>query len=111
MSTNLRVGSKRIISIRYRMSNAAGEMLVDTFEGEPTNFLYGSGEILPGLEGPLTGMRIGEQKAFTLSGESAPELDQTYHFDVIVDNVRWAPDEELKPVKNPAMDCGPDCDC
>jgi hypothetical protein len=111
MNTNLRVGSKRIISIRYRMRNQAGEMLVDTFEGEPANFLYGSGDILPGLEGPLTGMRIGEQKTFTLSGDHAPELDQTYFFDVIVDDIRWAPDPEMKPLKNPASDCGPDCDC
>ena len=111
MNNSLRVGSQRIVSIRYRMKNSGGQVLVDTFHGEPVRFRYGSGEILAGLEGPLTGLKAGEGTHFSLRSETTPQLDQNYHFEVIVDDVSWATDPAGPgDAKNGAV-CGPDCDC
>ena len=87
--------------MRYTMKNSAGEILVNTLEEEPVEFLFGSGEILPGLEHSLTGLKIGEQKSFSVSPETVPGFGQTIHFDVVIDDIRWATVDE----------CGPDCDC
>ena len=111
MNNNLRVGSQRIVTIRYRMKNSDGEVLVDTFQGEPVRFRYGSGEILAGLEGPLTGLKPGDQTHFSLRSETTPQLDQNYHFEVIVDDVSWATDPVIPRDAKDGVDCEPGCKC
>lgn len=94
-----------MVAIRYRMKNSAGETLVNTMESEPVKFVYGSGQILPALEGALKGLKIGEQKKFTLA--AAPGLDEPFSFDVVVDDICWI---ESEPATE-ANDCGPGCVC
>lgn len=109
----LRVGPHRIIAIRYVMKNSREEVLVNTMAEEPVTFLFGTGEILPGLEAPLKGLKIGEEKRFSLSADS-PGLDQTLHFDVVIDDVRWAAEPGREAEKLPDETggaCGPDCSC
>ena len=101
MDAVIEIGSRRIVAMRYTMKNAAGEILANTLEEGPVRFLFGSGEILPALEYPLTGLKIGEQKSFSLSPEAIPEFGQTIHFDVVIDDIQWAAGNE----------CGPGCDC
>lgn len=116
MKPVIRVGAGRIIAMRYIMKNSEGAVLANTLEEPPVEFRYGTGEILPGLEGPLTGLKIGEHKTFSLSPESVPGLNQTFYFDVVIDDVRWAAESEQKKLKpgNERLgekDCGPGCDC
>lgn len=111
MNKNLRVGSQRIVSIRYRMKNSEGQILIDTFQGEPVRFRYGSGEILAGLEGPLTGLKAGEHAHFSLRSETTPQLDQNYHLDVIVDDVSWATDSAVPTDAKEGVACEPGCNC
>jgi hypothetical protein len=100
--------------MRYVMKNSEGVILANTL-GEPAvEFRYGSGEILPGLEGPLTGLKIGEQKTFTLSPETVPGLNQTFRFEVIIDDVRWPAEMEQKTAMDDTdrdSECGPGCEC
>ncbi|MEX1241886.1 MAG: FKBP-type peptidyl-prolyl cis-trans isomerase [Cyclobacteriaceae bacterium] len=113
----IRVGPQRVVAMRYIMKNSTEEVLVNTLEQEPVTFTFGSGKILPALEQPLTGLKIGEQKSFRLTPESSPGLDQTYYFDVIIDDIRWDNGDEPEPedvgisLQNSADDCGPDCNC
>jgi FKBP-type peptidyl-prolyl cis-trans isomerase SlyD len=115
MSNPMKVGPKRIVALRYRMKNAQGDLLADIMDDDPVCFLHGSGEIIPGLESMLTGLRTGEQKSFTISPETAPDLTGTYSVDVIIDDIRPATDVELAaqelslPVDH--KDCGPGCCC
>ena len=110
----IRVGPGRVVTMHYVMKNASAEILVSTLDKEPVTFMFGSGDILPGLEAPLAGLRIGEQKSFTLP-EATPGLDQTFYFDIIIEDVRWAPapgsPTTEPPAKEKQMDCGPGCDC
>jgi FKBP-type peptidyl-prolyl cis-trans isomerase (trigger factor) len=110
MNTRIRVGSGRIVSIRYCMKNAAGELVVNNLQAEPVSFLFGSGDIFPGLEGPLKGLHIGERKSFSISPDTLPELQQTLFFDVIIDDIQWSQTAELQ-TEMPKGTCGPDCDC
>lgn len=111
MNSQLRVGPKRIISIRYTMRNSAGDILVNTFSGEPVKFIFGSGEIIPELEEPLQGLRTGENKTFTLSPKGAASLHEAYHFDVKVEGIEWAREDSVTVGTIAKGDCGPDCDC
>ena len=104
----IRVGPRRLVAMRYIMKNAKAEVMVNTVEQESVRFIYGSGEILPALEAPLTGLRIGDRKSFALSSETSPGLDQTFHFDVIIDDISWVTEDV--PEKGDEH-CGPGCQC
>lgn len=111
MNPLLRVGPKRIISLRYTMRNSAGDILVNTFGGEPVKFLFGCGEIIPELEEPLQGLKAGENTTFTLSPKGAASLHEAYHFDVKVEGIEWAPEDIATAETVAKGHCGPDCDC
>ena len=114
MNKLIRVGPGRIITMRYVMRNAAHNVLINTLEQEPVKFTYGSGEILPGLEEPLAGLKVGEQKSFSLSATTNPDLDQTFFFDVIIDDICWPTEHQsdtVRDLKTHINECGPDCTC
>lgn len=115
INTLIRVGPHRIVTLHYVMRNAAQEVLVDTREQGPARFLFGSGEILPHLESQLAGLKIGEQRTFRLSPETTPGLDHVFHFDVTVDDIRWAVEPETPHTKGLIAGeddvCGPACSC
>jgi len=100
--------------MRYVMKNSREEELANTMAEEPVTFMFGTGEILPGLEAPLKGLKIGEEKSFALSPDTTPELDQTLYFNVVIDDVRWATETRRATDASPDQTdgaCGPDCDC
>jgi FKBP-type peptidyl-prolyl cis-trans isomerase SlyD len=47
------------------------EVMESTAEGEPIEFIQGIGQIIPGLEEALYGMKIGEQKTVAVPPEDA----------------------------------------
>ena len=47
------------------------EILESTNEGEPIEFIQGIGQIIPGLEEALDGMKVGEKKAVVIQPEDA----------------------------------------
>ena len=104
MNRMIRVGSNRMVALRYLMKNSAGHVLVDTMDDKPVTFLYGSGEIIDGLERELNGLQIGDRKSFVLSRQIAPDLDDAFYFDIIIDDIYWQGTGQDD-------DCGPDCAC
>ena len=110
MNSMIKVGPKRIVVMRYRMKNSEGEILADIMNTDPVKFLFGSGEILPELEGTLTGLKIGEHKLFALSSEKNGDLNRSYHFDVVIDDILWVSEslnEKPSPVSSQEKDCWP----
>ncbi len=62
----IQAGSK--VSIHYKLT-VDGE-LVDTSEGQdPLAYVQGSGEIIPGLEEELTGLKVGDKKSVSIPPE------------------------------------------
>jgi len=97
------------------MKNSTGDVLQDILQGSPVEYLHGSGHILPALEANLTGLQPGDKKLVGISNETDFQLDASFYFDVVIDNVRPATEEELirgKPIKPENNDeCGPGCIC
>ena len=105
----LQIANNTVVSLRYIMKNAQSEILENTMESAPVKYVHGMGVILPQLEASLAGLSAGDAKeiAFTES-----QSGQTFHFNVVIDEVRRATEEEIqsrKPMKD--EDCGPDCSC
>ncbi len=105
----------RVVSLRYTMKDDKGNLLEDLMGRDPTEFLYGSGQILPELETRLKGMQAGAEAdlSFALAFGAAKK---TFHFHVVVVSVRPATTNELqagKPAQKTAEagNCGPDCNC
>ena len=88
----MQVEKNMVVAFHYTLTLDSGEV-VDSSEGrEPLNFLVGYGQIIPGLEKELIGMKAGEKKAVKVEskegyGERDEELVQTVPRDQIPDNI------------------------
>jgi FKBP-type peptidyl-prolyl cis-trans isomerase SlyD len=89
------IENQRVVSIRYIMRNHKGEELENNIGDAPISYLHGSGNILPALESGLTGLQPGDKKSLSISGDLVAGLPEEYHFEIIIDDVRKATNEEL----------------
>jgi len=48
-----------IVSIHYNLYNIADKLIESSFEGEPLQFVYGNGEMVPGIEEAISYMKVG----------------------------------------------------
>ncbi len=65
----MKIENNSVVSLQYKLTNNAGEVL-DSSEGdEPLVYLHGSDSIIPGLENALTGKSAGEQVQVTVPPE------------------------------------------
>jgi FKBP-type peptidyl-prolyl cis-trans isomerase SlyD len=60
MSTLKTVKKDRVISLDFTLSDENGEMLDQSQEGAPLEYLHGAHDIIPGLEKALEGRHVGE---------------------------------------------------
>ncbi len=109
----IQITKNTVVSIRYVMKNSMEEVLENTMNTDPVNYLHGSTGILPLLQAQLEGLKAGDKKVVYLPAASGLTNDD-FIFDVIIDNVRGALDEEILlgyPVKINVSTCEADCDC
>ena len=97
-----------VVSLRFVMKTNDGEVIEDTMDGKPVEYLHGGGNILPSLESVLEGLPEGTQKSFIINDE---QLTYSLHFNVVIDEIREATTEEIKSGKPGKKECGPDCCC
>lgn len=69
--TNLTVADGLVVGMAYEMRLDDGEVVDSTADDGPFEYLHGVGEILPGLEKALLGMRPGDEKTVVLSPADA----------------------------------------
>jgi FKBP-type peptidyl-prolyl cis-trans isomerase SlyD len=89
------VANQRVVSIRYIMRNRNGEEIENNMHDAPLTYLHGSGNIMPELESVLTGLKPGDRKSLSVEDELISGLWEEYHFEIIIDEVRAATEEEL----------------
>jgi FKBP-type peptidyl-prolyl cis-trans isomerase 2 len=102
-----------VVSIRYIMRNSRGEVLEDIMNNDPVNYLQGAAGIQPLLQAQLEGLKAGDKKSVYLPA-TAGLTSEDFIFDVIVDEVRLASEEEITsghPLKLIIKKCGPGCNC
>lgn len=107
------VDKNMVVALRYIMRNGKGEVLEDIMQSTPANYLHGSDGILTLLQEQLQGLKTGDKKQVLLSKQDS-EADDNFVFDVIIDDVRAALDEEIilgYPVQITSEVCNDDCVC
>ena len=64
----LTVENNIVVTLEYTLK-VDDEVIEDTQETEPIQFLQGTGQVLPALEGQLYGMAVGDKKELVLTPE------------------------------------------
>ncbi len=69
------------LTLHYRMSGPQGQVIIDTFGGQPATLSLGAGELSPAIEQRLLGLEEGTQTVIELDegeafGERQPEMEQ-----------------------------------
>jgi FKBP-type peptidyl-prolyl cis-trans isomerase SlyD len=67
----MQVNKDKVVSFHYQLFNEAGDEVESTLGAQPTLFLAGAGNTLPGLERALTGKKAGEKIKITLAPHEA----------------------------------------
>lgn len=65
---NLTVADGVVVSLDYTLRLDDGE-IIDASEQEPLEYLQGYGQVIPGLESALVGMKVGEEKNIIVAAE------------------------------------------
>ena len=102
-----------VVSFRYIMRDGIGNVLEDTSSGVPTRYLHGTVSILPFLQDQMEGLKQGDSKKVILL-QSSGHSHADYFFDVVIESVRQANENELMlgyPLEDIPDDCGDDCEC
>lgn len=69
------------LTLHYRMSGPQGQVIIDTFDGQPATLSLGSGQLSPAIEQRLIGLEEGSRHVIDLDegeafGERQPEMVQ-----------------------------------
>ena len=66
---SLVIGTNTVVSVKYTLTNDAGEILDRSEDSKPMQYLHGAGNIIPGLEKAMVGK--GQGDAFQVRVEPA----------------------------------------
>jgi FKBP-type peptidyl-prolyl cis-trans isomerase SlyD len=76
---NLKPGSViedgSIVSIEYTLTDDDGKVIDSNVGKEPLTYLQGSGQIVPGLEKALLGLKVGDRKKIVVKPEDGYRMD------------------------------------
>ena len=59
------------VRVRYRGRLTSGEVFDESPEGEPLEFTVGAGQVIPGFDEGVRGMRLGETRTVEIEAEDA----------------------------------------
>ncbi len=65
----LTIGEGVQVTLHFSLGLETGELIDSNFEGEPVTFTVGDGNMLPGFESALFGMKQGEEHALVVPPE------------------------------------------
>ena len=69
MAITIEQGTK--VTMNFSLALENGELIDSNFDTEPATFVLGDGNLLPGFEIPLQGLKAGDQGEFIISPENA----------------------------------------
>lgn len=65
----MKIANGRVVALEYRLHLGDGEVIDQSAPGQPLAYLHGHKQIVPGLEGALDGLGLGETKQVVVSPE------------------------------------------
>jgi FKBP-type peptidyl-prolyl cis-trans isomerase SlyD len=64
-----RIGEGSVVALEYTLSDESGNVIESNKGQEPMSYIHGKGQIIPGLEKELSGMKVGEEKKVQVKPE------------------------------------------
>lgn len=61
----------KVVSFHYTLKDSKGDVLESSHGDQPLSFLEGVGQIIPGLESAIHGLKKGEKKSVNVKAEDA----------------------------------------
>jgi len=65
----MNIQDNAFVAIDYKLTLDSGEVVDESEQGEPLGFLFGCGQLIPGLERQMTGMGVGDRAELTVEAE------------------------------------------
>ncbi|RKH10577.1 peptidylprolyl isomerase [Corallococcus praedator] len=65
----MKIANGRVVALEYRLHLGDGEVIDQSAPGQPLAYLHGHKQIVPGLEGALDGLDVGESKQVVVTPE------------------------------------------
>lgn len=107
----MNVTTNTVVSLRFVMKNQNGDIMENTMDQPPVEYLHGAGNILPALELGVEGLQAGDKRSIVFKMDA---VSDDYQIDMVIDAIRPATLAELKagkPEQKPTGACGPGCCC
>src|SRR5690606_38827591 len=67
--TDIRIGPDREVTLHFARKLASGEVVDSTFDRKPATFRFGDGNLLPGFELALQGLKAGDKRSLRIEPE------------------------------------------
>lgn len=67
--TEQRIGAERQVTLHFAIKLESGEVVDSTFDKSPATFKVGDGNLLPGFEQALYGLKAGDKRAIAIDPE------------------------------------------
>ena len=67
----MNIGKDSVVYFHYTLRNEAGDQLETSRDGEPSAYLHGAGNIIPGLESAMAGKAAGDVFTATVEPDAA----------------------------------------
>jgi FKBP-type peptidyl-prolyl cis-trans isomerase SlyD len=101
----MQIAKHTVVALHYKLQekDANGEMVEETFGGEPLVFLYGAGQMIPAFEKNLSGMKIGDSFSFGIPANEAygaVDQDAIISLPINIFEVDGQPDTEILQIGN-----------
>jgi FKBP-type peptidyl-prolyl cis-trans isomerase SlyD len=65
------VSANKVVSFHYRLHEAGGDLLEESYGAEPTLYLHGHNNLLAALEAAMEGKNLGDKVSVTVAPEQA----------------------------------------
>ncbi|MFP6798256.1 MAG: FKBP-type peptidyl-prolyl cis-trans isomerase [Pseudomonas sp.] len=67
--TDVRIGPDREVSLHFALKLDNGDVVDSTFDKKPATFKVGDGNLLPGFEQAIYGLKAGDKRSLSISPE------------------------------------------
>ncbi|TKB49340.1 peptidylprolyl isomerase [Ferrimonas sediminicola] len=67
----MKIAAHTVVTLHYRLRDGEGELIEDSFGGQPMQYLHGANNLIPGLEAQLTDKAAGDKLEASVAPEQA----------------------------------------
>lgn len=74
----MNIEPRKMVKIYYTLKDSEGKLIDSSGDGEPLEYMHGTGTLIPGLERQIEGMAVGEKRSVIVSAkEGYGEYDES----------------------------------